>query len=345
MASRIQAAGGDFRVFFVSGIPSDRGWMASDTLGFDHEFLTSFEPGRRRGRRAVPLNLESRLGAFAPTILLAAGFSPVVAARAARFAGRRGIPYGMWSGEIPSRPTANSSLRARERRWLAERAAFAIAYGWESARYLDSLDADLPVVVGRNTTVLPEAAPVAEREPVRLLSVARAERGKRLDLALDAARELRAGSALLTVIGDGPELERLQLRAATLQTARFVRALPHDQVRRAYEDADVFVFPSAYDIFGLVLIEAMAAGLCLVTSSAPGAVADVVVHRRNALVVGPEEPRAWGAALREVVERPRLRRSLGEAARRTILRRWTIAHAADAMIAGLRLATLNGARA
>ncbi|KAA2236170.1 glycosyltransferase family 4 protein [Salinarimonas soli] len=60
------------------------------------------------------------------------------------------------------------------------------------------------------------------------------------------------------VVGDGParaDLERIDPRA------RFLGALTGEALARAYAAADVFVFPSLTDTFGLVLLEALASGL------------------------------------------------------------------------------------
>jgi glycosyltransferase involved in cell wall biosynthesis len=60
------------------------------------------------------------------------------------------------------------------------------------------------------------------------------------------------------VVGDGPDLEALKAR---FPEAIFTGALSGERLARAYCSADVFVFPSRTDTFGLVLIEALACGL------------------------------------------------------------------------------------
>ena len=60
------------------------------------------------------------------------------------------------------------------------------------------------------------------------------------------------------VVGDGPDLERLKARYPAV---RFLGALTGTDLARAYCSADVFVFPSRTDTFGLVVIEALACGL------------------------------------------------------------------------------------
>ena len=61
-------------------------------------------------------------------------------------------------------------------------------------------------------------------------------------------------------------------------------------------------------------------------------------------MVEEHTPDAWAAALRRLIEDAALRRTLGEAARATVQRRWTMDHAADAMIAGLTLGAMQQAR-
>jgi glycosyltransferase involved in cell wall biosynthesis len=55
------------------------------------------------------------------------------------------------------------------------------------------------------------------------------------------------------------------------------------------------------------------------------------------LIVENHTPTEWAAALRRLVEDRPLRHTLGEAARAAVVGRWSMEHAADAMIAGLRL--------
>ena len=340
MQKILSAHGAQLRIFFLSGIPSDRPWIVSEEPLFEHVFLQSIDLGRAKGRHLFPKRLAA-VREFAPTILVVAGFAPWVAMRlVGSWRGRRRPAIGIWSGEIPSRPTAQSKLRTLQRRALIERADFGIAYGWESARYLHGLSPQLPVVIGRNTTsvVAPSASGRSDGERrVEVITVGRAEPGKALDVLIDAAGELKDLSCRLTIVGDGPELPVLKARAAGLENVRFLGALHSNAVAAELRRSDVFVFPSQYDIFGLVLVEAMAAGLAVATSDKPGAVADLCASERNCLVVDWETPKAWSTAIGRLVGDARLRRRLGTRAQQTIDERWTIAHSANAMVSGLTL--------
>src|SRR5262249_14898785 len=63
------------------------------------------------------------------------------------------------------------------------------------------------------------------------------------------------------VVGDGPHLPTLRQRYPDVEFAGFI---PHEDLRKWYNRADVFVFPSTTDTFGLVMLEAMACGLPVV---------------------------------------------------------------------------------
>lgn len=76
-----------------------------------------------------------------------------------------------------------------------------------------------------------------------------------------------AGSKV--VIGDGPHLDRFR---AEYRDVLFLGKMEGEQLARHYAAADIFVFPSHTDTFGLVLLEACAAGLKIASYPAPGPV-------------------------------------------------------------------------
>ncbi|MCA1570250.1 MAG: glycosyltransferase family 4 protein, partial [Chloroflexi bacterium] len=216
--------------------------------------------------------------------------------------------------------------------------------------YLRTLAPRLPVVYGRNTAPA-EALPPrpVDARPVEVLSVGQAIHRKGLDVVVDAFRLLPDLACNLTIVGGGPELDALRRRAEGLANVRFLGAVPSDEVREAYRAADVVALPTRFGNFDLVLVEALGSGRATIVSSAAGAVADLCVAQRNSLVVDGHDPQPWADAIRRLVVDAPLRAALGEAGRRTIAGRWTIDHAIDAMVAGLRLGVLTrtggGARA
>ena len=97
-----------------------------------------------------------------------------------------------------------------------------------------------------------------------MLSVSRLAREKDVHVVLEAFAGLRGEGLRLAIVGDGPERERLQQEASRLQIAGrtvFAGELPCDRLAAVYAAADAFAFASRSETQGLVLVEAMAAGL------------------------------------------------------------------------------------
>jgi len=110
-------------------------------------------------------------------------------------------------------------------------------------------------------------------EEVLLLHVGRHHVQKGLDLLLEALFELRRNGvgAVFRQAGGGPLTPVLRARASALGLEEAVQWLGvRGDVERLYRAADLFVFPSRYEAFGLSLLEAMAAGVPCVASSAGG---------------------------------------------------------------------------
>ena len=327
MHERVAAAGGEMRVLFLARRHAERAWVPETRLAFDHVF-------------AAERHVVGELARYHPTMVVAGGFSPV-AVRASAYARRRRVPLGIWSGAVDLPESETTLPRRLQRKWLLGRASFGIAYGIGARAYLARLAPSLPVVIGRNTSVHDASAePRPLRERLELVAVGRLVERKGFRVLVEMLRRRPGLECRLTIAGDGPE--RARLEAAAVQDDRIVLTggLAPDDVRRVYEAGDVFLFPTRNEVFGHVLVEAMAAGLAAVTSTSAGATADLCVDGRNALVVHGHDPGAWAAALDRLAGDPDLRARLGSRAAATVAARWTLAHSADAMIAGIRLGAL-----
>jgi glycosyltransferase involved in cell wall biosynthesis len=105
-----------------------------------------------------------------------------------------------------------------------------------------------------------------------LLSVGRLGREKNVELTLDAFARLDAAGARLVLVGDGLHREALERRAERLGIAArttFAGEFPRESLPAVYRSADVFVSTSTSETQGLVLVEALAAGLPVVAVDTP----------------------------------------------------------------------------
>jgi rhamnosyl/mannosyltransferase len=152
----------------------------------------------------------------------------------------------------------------------------------------------------------------------RLLFVGRLVYYKGLHVLLDAAREW---PGTIVIVGDGPLEGVLRAQASALGVAdrvRFVGHVSHDDLPAYYQACDVFVLPSIAktEAFGVVQVEAMAAGRPVVSTRLPTGVPWVNRDDVSGLVVTPDDAAALGAALRRLGHDHELRRRLGDGAHR-----------------------------
>jgi len=153
-----------------------------------------------------------------------------------------------------------------------------------------------------------------------ILSVARMYPRKRLEDLLEAVALLRRRlpDVRLSIVGDGPEGDRLLRRHAALglgDAVVFLGEVSRNRLAEEYVNADCFCLPSVQEGFGIVLLEAMAAGLPIVACRA-AAVPEVVPDGVTGRLVEPRSPERLADALEEILTDSRRRKDYGDAGRR-----------------------------
>jgi glycosyltransferase involved in cell wall biosynthesis len=152
-----------------------------------------------------------------------------------------------------------------------------------------------------------------------VLSVCRFYPRKRLDVLLRAVALLRGRIPELEVriVGNGPERGRLHRMTCELGIERFITwvgDVSSAQLAREYNRADVFCLPSVQEGFGIVFLEAMAAGKAIIAANA-AAVPEVV---RHGVLFEPDHPECLANALILLDSDRDLRRLLGSAGLRDV---------------------------
>jgi Glycosyl transferases group 1 len=107
---------------------------------------------------------------------------------------------------------------------------------------------------------------------------------------------------------------RALVQSLGVHRIRFAGFVDQDDLPAYYAAADVFVFPTLDDPFGIVLLEAAASGLALVASEHAGATADFVKDGESGLIFDPHDERALAELIAKLADSPKLVRDLGLAA-------------------------------
>ncbi len=162
-----------------------------------------------------------------------------------------------------------------------------------------------------------------------LLYVGRLESDKGMQemlLAFDAFLRIQP-KAWLILVGEGSWSPLLKVKGPQVPIPQRLRVLGSqspDAVAAVMSACDLFVYPSWREGMPNAVLEAMASGLAVVVTSV-GGTPEVVRHGKNGLFVPLRDPKALVNALVELTQSEQLRSTLGEAARRTIVSRfsWT----------------------
>lgn len=129
------------------------------------------------------------------------------------------------------------------------------------------------------------------------------------------------GQAELVVVGTGPQRAELEGLAAALEVEgriRFAGDLTREQLAREMGTARALVLPSLdrSETFGLVQLEAMAAGLPVIVTDPGTGVAAVGIPDETCLVLPPGDAEALARAMRTLLDDPRRAEAMGAAGRR-----------------------------
>ena len=200
--------------------------------------------------------------------------------------------------------------------WLAGRLDVACAVSEDARRLAERyLGGNYEMVFnGIEVERFAKATPTPSERPT-VLFLGRHEERKGLAVLLDAVAALPK-DVRIWVGSDGPQTAELTQRVAGDERVEWLGRIDDQEKARRLRGADVFCAPSLHgESFGVVLLEAMAAGTPIVATEIPG-YARVARPDREALLVAPGDAGALAGALARVLGDHDLATSLAEAGRR-----------------------------
>jgi len=135
----------------------------------------------------------------------------------------------------------------------------------------------------------------------------------------------------LLVVGEGPLKGRMEeiLTHEARERTWFLSKVEYMNVPSLYRVAHAFVLPTQHDGWGMVINEAMLAGLPVVTTTACGAAHDLIIEGRNGYMIPPHDVKVLAERMIYLASHRDEARAMGADGRRTILERHTPAHGAE----------------
>jgi alpha-maltose-1-phosphate synthase len=154
----------------------------------------------------------------------------------------------------------------------------------------------------------------SKARPFRFVFVGSINARKGVPLLLDAWRQLHALGAELWLVG--PASRRVLQLIPDLPGLRYVGAVPHIELPGILKECDVFVFPSYFEGFGLVILEAMACGLPIVTTTATAG-PDIITQGQEGWIMEPDNLERLVAIMRDCMANRATLPEMGQRARAT----------------------------
>jgi len=333
--------GWTFRVLVNARSEFDRQWDV-DSNGFDCVLSRSLSVRRRvRSRKPVPFSqvitwhlptgLWGDLRRFQPDVIISHELGPRTAL-AAIYARLHRIPLVIWAYQSRVSAGQGSLLRRPARRWLLRQASVLVGMGRQAREVLQAWGAPAERIVDAPNSPDTDGLSRILRDP-DLDRRAAALRGRiagdrRIALVVGRLVPLKGTQAMLSIwkgldpalrdrwklvfVGDGPM--RSIVDAARADGVECVGHVPASEMPQWYRAADLHVFPTLGDVWGLVVNESMCCSVPSLCSVHAGCADDLIENGRNGFSFDPTNEAAALRILQGALRHPDLA-ALGKQAR------------------------------
>lgn len=327
---RLKSRGIQLKVLFAALGYARRKWMNDmKTCRFDYSLLkpTRLKLGKSGKVLFLYSGLFKEMRDEKPEVVIVIGFS-LATLKIWLLSFVKKVRFIIWSGAINTKGRKDSSIRRTFRRMLIRRAIGFIAYGIKAKEYLLSLGAaqeSVEIAVNTTDTEFYRKEALARRtkspwaSEKKLLYIGHLTYKKRIDHLFAAVRILiqKRQDFRLVIVGDGPHKPVLAELAERMNISDFIsfegfRQKP--EIPGYLALAACFLFPSEYDIWGLVLVEAMAAGVPCISSIHAGATHDLIVEGKTGFAVDFAETGKVVERINWLLDHPAKAKHIGESA-------------------------------
>jgi len=180
----------------------------------------------------------------------------------------------------------------------------------------------------KNIRVIPNQLPFVVQKQSELknkvvLTVGRLVKQKGLDILIDIVSEIRdnCDGWQFRIVGNGEEELNLKEQVKKLKLNDLVKIIPAtNEIIEEYLNASIFVMPSRYEGFGLVLVEAMTCGVPAISFNCPDGPADIIINNMDGFLIENGNKKVFSEALLNLMYDEDLRKNFGKQAAKDIQR-------------------------
>jgi len=344
------------RVFLCAETESNRHWEWPEDIHFDYE-IGSTLTWKVTSAKTIYFNpgLTRSLQKFSPDVVVVGGMGLI---GLAAWAGAKlsGADLVLWSEGTIFTEKHRSKWLLLIRRFLVHHAHAYVGVSSAAADYFRSLGADNKLIrVSLQTLDVQSFGQIVQKYRKERESLKRTwglagpvvayfgnlEPYKGPDLLLDAYIKLLSyyPETELLLVGTGKMKDKLKEQAARKENAHvhFIDFKQHCEIGAYYAVSDLFCLFSRLEPFGVVITEALAAGLPVMCSRFAGAAFDLVENGQNGYIIDPNDIQTNARLMSHIVSDDSLRARMSERSK-AIAQKCTVEKAATAMLDAVKCA-------
>jgi glycosyltransferase involved in cell wall biosynthesis len=345
LSEKLKERGISLEVIFASYTYSRRKFEIDESsLEFNYTILESQskEVKNSEGVLFNFKNLLSHLKKIKPDYIIVSGFSIATLKVIWYTLLRRKIKTIIWSGATKKRK--EKKARKIFRSLVAQFFNGFIAYGSQAKDYLKHLGVDERKISIAINTVDTQFFSKQQTQAVKekgdkfvLTAMGYLTKRKNFAPLIQLVKSFLkvVPNVHLQIIGDGPEretLEKLAKQSKVEDLITFNGFKQKNEIPHFLYSTDVFLFQTNFDIWGLVLNEAMAARCCCLASINAGSTHDLIEHGENGYMVDFEDQSKVLSILKKLSSDPDLVNKIGTRAKETITTKASIIHSVEGFL-------------
>jgi len=319
-------------VFLAETDPHLRQWQVyKEEIRFSYEVLPSWRARIGRYKALFNKGVARALVAASPDVILCGGYNYAASWQALVWARIHGVPFFLWSeSNLHDLREGHTLVEFLKSQFIFSCSGFVLP-GRSALEYLctrkiskdsiftapNAVDndrfANIAAIARQNSALLRSELCLHNRY---FLFVGRLVKEKGVfDLLaaysrLDERIRQRIG---LVIVGDGMCRQQLEEDALSITPGmvKFAGFAQREQLGAYYSLADMLIFPTHSDPWGLVVNEAMACGLPIILSRIAGCAADLVMENWNGVLVKPKDVSSLASAMERLASQPKLCATMG----------------------------------
>lgn len=259
-------------------------------------------------------------------------------------------PYIIWNGSIAKQGRKDSFIRTVQRRFLTRFANAFVAYGTKAKSYLMSIGAsEEKVFIATNTVDTSFFEKETEKQRARLVDdeihhfiylgylVPRKNVGQLIEIA--KTLKSHRSDFCIDIIGDGESKNSLESMVKEYELSdqvKFHGFKQKEELPPYFAKAKALLFQTDFDIWGLVLNEAMAAGVPCLSSVNAGASEDLIVNGENGYIVDYQNKADILEKINFIIENPEKAAELGKHAGEFIRKNASLSNASKGFVKAIK---------